>query len=118
MVATGLILTGCGGPNVPTVDSYTLADSELKCARMKNGNIIQYYDGFLKNGQVWINNKNYTRKYKVTLISVDEVAQSGAKGFFCNTLDGSSSSSMVAEVETVAPTKVTSIKVTQEEAEF
>ena len=87
------LFSGCGGPkapSVPVLDNSTLPDSKLKCARIKGGLVIQTYNGVLKNSQVWINNKNFTKRYKITDISYEEIAKSGQKGHFCNLIDANS----------------------------
>ncbi len=61
-----------------------LPDSPLKCARMKGGNTIQSYSGFIKNNKIIINNKDYSHKYQVIDISIEEIERSGATGHFCN----------------------------------
>ncbi len=69
---------------VDILDSSKLQDSSLKCARVKNNMVLQTYEGNLRNSQIWINNKNYTRKYKISKTPYEELAKSGQKGNFCN----------------------------------
>lgn len=73
--------------NSHIVDLSKLKNSKLKCARIKNGIILQLYNANLNNGQIWINNKNYTKRYKVSNLAYEELATKGESGDFCNIID-------------------------------
>ena len=85
-----VLFSGCGAskPQITSMlENAKFPDSKLRCARMKNGTLIQTYDGTLRDNQIWINNKNFTRKYKLTKTPYENLAKSGQKGHFCNIVD-------------------------------
>jgi hypothetical protein len=72
---------------IPPSNKSNKKDAMLKCARMKNGVIIQKYDGQIKDGRVIINGDDYTSKYAIIEIDLYDMAKTRIKGHFCNIVE-------------------------------